>query len=383
MNTGDATYIRHLNRKIILEKIMQHKNISRAELAKITGLNKATVSSQISTLLEENLLYEKHSDISSGGRKPIILSINESAGYSLGIDIDTSSINLIVTDLVGSILYHSITPLDEHGFTYIENLLISLIKDVKETLPDTTYGIVGIGIGVHGIVKNNQLIVFTPYHQWRNVDLKASLETTFQIPVAIENNANLCALAEQVYSEKNSNLVCVTTYSGIGLGIIFNHQLFKGFDGFAGEVGHMIIEPEGVSCSCGNKGCWEQYASEKVLLNTIASKMDLEVCTVEDINRWVQAEHVLVEAAIEEYSRYLAIGLNNIINFINPETVILNSDLFSSYPDIVCKIQKYLTSSMNHYKDIRASTLGKNACVLGGSALAMKDFFGVDLLNFS
>ncbi|MGM0838900.1 MAG: ROK family protein [Bacillota bacterium] len=383
MHTGDASFIRQLNRKIILEKIMQHKSISRAEIAKLTGLNKATVSSQIADLLDEGLLVETHAEFSSGGRKPIFLSMNESAAYAVGIDIDETCISIATTDLKGNIVAKEIHPIEDSSFPAVEERLKTIILEINATLPVSRYGIIGIGIGVHGIVDNNQNIVFTPQHQWRNVDLKRSLEPSLHAPVFIANNSNLCAVAEQVFSNESTDLACITTYSGIGMGIIIQRKLFKGYEGFSGEVGHMIIEPDGRTCTCGNKGCWEQYASEKVLLQTIRDRIGKTNCSVEEVHQFMESGIAELEEVIMDYTNHLAIGVNNIINILNPETVIINCDFFSYHPAILDKIKKNLTSSMNHRKEIKLSTLGKNACILGASATVIKEFLKMDHIDLS
>ncbi|WP_417897041.1 ROK family transcriptional regulator [Bacillus haimaensis] len=383
MNTGDASFIRQLNRKIILEKIMQHKSISRAEIAKLTGLNKATVSSQIADLLDEGLLVETHAAFSSGGRKPIFLSMNESAAYAVGIDIDVTCISIAATDLKGNIVAKEIHPIEDQSFPAVEEKLRTIIWELNKTLPTSRYGIIGIGVGVHGIVDNYENIVYTPQHQWRNVDLKGALESSLQAPVFIANNSNLCAVAEQVFSNESTDLVCITTYSGIGMGIIIQRKLFQGFEGYSGEVGHMIIEPEGRTCTCGNKGCWEQYASEKVLLKAIRDRLGRSNCSVEEVHQFMESRIEELEEVIKDYTNHLAIGVNNIINILNPETVIINSDFFSYHPSMLDIIKKNLTSSMNHRKELKLSSLGKNACMLGASATVIKEFLKMDHIDLS
>ncbi|MBM7621566.1 putative NBD/HSP70 family sugar kinase [Bacillus tianshenii] len=383
MHTGDASYIRQLNRKIILQQIMQHKSISRAEIAKSTGLNKATVSSQIADMLGEGLLLEQHAEVSSGGRKPIYLSFNGSCGYAIGVDIDVNSISIAATDIKGKIVAKEIHSIEDSGFLAVEEKLKTIINKMRGTLPESKYGMIGIGIGVHGIVDNDQTIIFTPQHQWRNIDLKRSMESFFQVPVIIANNSNLCAVAEQVFSSESTNLACITTYSGIGMGIIIQGMLFQGFEGFSGEVGHMIIEPEGRTCTCGNKGCFEQYASEKVLLQEIRERIGRLDLPLEELHQIIEKGGAEVEEVIKNYTTHLAIGVNNIINILNPEKVIINCEIFSYHPAILEKVEKNLTSIMNHRKELKISTLGKNACMLGASASVIKDFLKTDHIVFS
>lgn len=130
----------------------------------------------------------------------------------------------------------------------------------------------------------DEMIDFVPKHQWQNKPLKEDLETATSISVCIENNANLCSFAEIVYKHHQSNnLLSVNLYSGIGLGIIVNGELLKGYRGYAGEIGHIIVVPDGKPCNCGNFGCWEQYASEYSFFKQLAQKKEKLWVSYEDV----------------------------------------------------------------------------------------------------
>lgn len=383
MSTADSKFIKTMNRRILIEKIIEHQSISRSDLAKITGLNKSTVSDQINGLVEQNLISEQEAVTSSGGRKPIYLTINRKAGYSIGIDVDEPSSQIHVTDLLGqAIEVRSIkVELENNTFSQIADILIREIEQIRKAHDQThsPFGLVGIGIGIHGIVREDQRVVFTPKLQWIDVDIKERFESEFNVPIFVDNNANLCAYAEQVFHYSIEDLFCVSMYSGIGLGIIKDREIYRGFQGFAGEIGHMIVEKEGLPCPCGNKGCWEQYASEKAVMKRLKEKNI--IATSEEL-------HVLLSEKCEtevfdQFFDYLAIGLNNIINIFNPETIILNGHLLNHCPQTIALIEKNLHSRMNNYKQIVPSELGKHACSLGGGMIALKEFFGVHRLNLS
>lgn len=286
-------------------------------------------------------------------------------------------IHFIVTNLTGGIIQEHNVPIVDHSFGAVKNLLIDTIASLTEKMEPHSKRLIGIGIGVHGIVDNHKRIVFTPRHNWANVDLRGILEERFQVPVYLDNNSNLCAFAEKVYSHKTDNLLCLTTYSGIGLGIIIDNDIYKGIDGFAGETGHMIIVPGGKPCPCGNLGCWEQYASEEGFLNNLAQSKGLSQCTMTDVSTWIDSGDPEIFYHLDEFSKYMQIGINNIINIFNPETVIINSELFSFHPDLINKIKNGLTSIMNRRRNILLSKLGKKACSLGASAICIKNFLNV------
>ena len=172
MVTGDGAYIKKINRSIILQKIIEHGFISRAELSKITGLNKATISVQVVDLLEEKLVCETQQEHNAVGRRPIMLSINGEAGYVLGIDLDYKEIQYRISDLQGNKIETTTTKLDTEVYEEVVNILIKQIKKYKQKYADCYYGLVQTIIGVHGTVNNDQSILFVPRYQWRNKDLK-------------------------------------------------------------------------------------------------------------------------------------------------------------------------------------------------------------------
>jgi len=380
MNTGDATYIKKMNRLILIEELIQHMTLSRSELSRKTGLNKATVSAQVQDLLDENIFIEKAAgETTSRGRKPIILEINGRAGYSIGIDIDEEKFFFIFSDLKGRVFHRQEQPLKNTELSLVSSEIIGILHPLIQHYNDlyTPHHLVGIGIGVHGIVNRKNEIIYTPKEKWIKENITQYFEEAFNVDTHVDNNANLSVFAEQVYSEYISDLFCVTLYTGIGLGIIKNHEIYRGFQGFAGEIGHMIIETNGIPCTCGNLGCWELYASDKALKKKLASVYPL----YSDHERLQKMfDHGGYNQYMDEYLLYLAVGLNNIINIFNPEKLILNSPFLNVHPELIKKVEEKLQSKFNNYQEIRVSTLGNKACALGASALALKKFLGVNTL---
>lgn len=159
MLTGDAAFIKNMNRSLILSKIVEHKLISRAEIAKITGLNKATISVQVSDLLDKELIIEtQQQEHKNLGRRPIMLSVNREAGFALGIDLDKNSITFTISDLMGDLVQTDIMELQVSEYKIILKLLVEQINGYKLKFSQTRYGLVGIVIGIHGIVNKNEMI---------------------------------------------------------------------------------------------------------------------------------------------------------------------------------------------------------------------------------
>jgi predicted NBD/HSP70 family sugar kinase len=384
MVTGDAAYIKKINRSLIISKIIEHGMISRADLAKITGLNKATISVQVADLISEELIIETQQEHRNLGRRPIMLSINHQAGVSLGIDLDKNNVSFTLCNLNGSPLESKSLEMDTSDYEVIRELLIREITSYKQKYSQERYGLIGVVIGIHGIVNNDEMIYFVPHHQWHSKDLKSDLMNKTGVNVYLENNANLCSFAEIVYKHYQSkNLLSVSLYSGIGLGIMVNSKLLKGFDGFAGEIGHMIVVPDGHPCRCGNLGCWEQYASESSFFKQLAEKQNKKVVTYEEVGHWLKTKEPSTCKLMKEYIKFLSVGLNNMINLYNPEILVINSELLQLYPDALTAINNRLTSTVSHYRELRISQFGKKACSLGACALAIKKFLDVSELCFT
>lgn len=374
MITGDSSFIKQLNRGLILEKIVEHNGISRANVSKETGLNKATISVQVADLLEDGLLVEEQQEHTNLGRRPIILKLNHQAGFALGIDLDSNQITFTLSNLLGSPIETIQLPIETNDYDAILQILHEQIQLFIDRYEHQANGIIGVTIAIHGTVANDEEIYFIPKLQWRNKNIKADLGKGISIPIFIENNANLTALAESVYNHHDSaNLLSITLHTGIGLGAIMNGQLLKGSSGYAGEVGHMIIVPNGRKCTCGNKGCFEQYASEVNFLTSIGAS--------ENVHLKELYEDEQLKKDVDTFIQYLSIGINNLTNLYNPETIVLNSALLTSFPPSIAMIEKQLNSTISHYGKLCISTLGPNAGVMGACVLAIKHFLGIEKLK--
>ncbi|WP_059104636.1 ROK family transcriptional regulator [Shouchella shacheensis] len=381
MVTGDGAYIKKLNRSLILREINENGMVSRADLSKITGLNKATISVQVAQLLEEELIYETQQEHHVVGRRPIMLSINQEAGHVLGIDLDQKEIQFAVSDLLGSPVYSCEIPLETDNYEEIVQILINQVNNCITKCSNSRYGLVSVVIGVHGTVNKSEEVRFIPKFQWHHKNLRADLEKQLNIPISIENNANLSAYAEKVFKHHNcDHLLTVILASGIGAGTIIDGEIQKGYHGYAGEMGHMIIYPDGTPCQCGNFGCWERYASETSLTGQLSTALNNPSLTFNDVRLLLMEKESITNDQMERFIKDISIGVNNIINLYNPETLVLNSELLQIYPTAIEKIKRNLVSSVSQYREIVLSELGNKACVMGACALAIQRFLDIPQL---
>ncbi|MEO6391010.1 MAG: ROK family transcriptional regulator [Pyrinomonadaceae bacterium] len=323
---------RDINRRIILNLIRTKQPISRADLARQTGLQRSTVSLIIEQLIEEQWITEGALGHLPRGRKPRFLHLNIDRAGIIGINVRPLQTTLALTDLNAHIITQDslATPLDPQ--VYLEQLA-ERIQNLRNSHPRIFCE--GIGVGVPGRVnRNTQRMVFAPNLGWRNVDFKEYLEKATGLPVEVDNAANSCALYELWFgkhSEGLHDLIALTVSEGIGTGIVANDQLVTGVDGMAGEFGHVSINEDGPLCRCGNRGCWEVYASNLATVNYFSraigrpSGRQAKKATLpsfEDILRLCEQGDPQATEAIDRMAKYLGVGIAMLITSFAPSLII-------------------------------------------------------------
>lgn len=377
---GTLTWNQHVvkknNKALVLSLIIEKETISRADIANVTGLNKTTVSSLVTELLEDELIYESGPGISSGGRRPVILHFNRNTGYAIGVDIGVNYVLAVLTDLKGKIIIEKSQNVNRTSYSSIISTVQTMIQSLMDEMPNSRYGIVGIGVGVPGIVNKEGSVLLAPNLGWTNIQLKEDLEKTFNVPIIIENEANAGAVGEQQFGAglDYENILYVSAGIGIGVGIILNKELYQGKSGFSGEMGHMIIELNGKRCNCGSRGCWEAYASENALLEMAGENIDSLESLIEQAKN---GEKTAIEL-FEKIGQYLGFGINNIINTFNPDQVIIGNRLASIREWIEEPILSTIENHtlVYHQKEMKLefSKLGKYSTALGVSAFVVDHF---------
>jgi predicted NBD/HSP70 family sugar kinase len=380
MVTGSKELIRDINTKLVLETIINHISISRAAIAKYVGLTKATISAIVQELINKKLVVEIGSDDTNLGRKPILLSLNKKAGYVICVDIGVDTTTVLLSDLIGEDCRLKQIKTTKNTSNCVD-ILIQLIESMQ--LPkDTPYGMVGITLGIHGVITNNQ-VSFAPYYNLTGLHLAERLEQHFCAPVFLENEANLSVIGENTFQYDYANIANVSIHSGVGLGIIINRQLYTGYNGRAGEFGHTIIEIDGRQCPCGNLGCLEQYVSERTLLQEFSKLKNSQDLSFDTFRVAYEANDPDAIKIMEDFIKYMSLGVNNILNAYNPDIVIINSSFTIFFPDILKRIEAALSSRMNSYVRIVPSVLQDTSILLGGICVAIKNFLGIELLKLN
>ncbi|MCK9862021.1 ROK family transcriptional regulator [Paenibacillus sp. ATY16] len=376
--TGDLTLIKKINTSIVLEAVLKQAPLSRAQISELTGLNKATVSNLVQDLIDSDLVVEIGPGESSGGRKPVMLLFNGKAGYAVGIDLGVNYIRGVLADLEGNVVAELQRSLKKHQLEFTLKELIQCIHELIGKAPASSYGIVGIGIGVPGIVDDQGSILFAPNLEWQHVELQHMLEEEFKLPVTIDNEANAGAQGEQKYGIGRgiAHQIYVSVGIGIGTGIILNKELYKGATGFSGELGHLSIEYNGKPCRCGNEGCWELYASENALLEQAAP---LGFDNLEDLLDAAEAGNEEVRALFYKIGEYMGAGISNIVNVFNPDVVIIGNRMSRAKTWLEEAVQSSVTRRTLPYHRERLrilfAELQDQSAVRGAAYYAISKFF--------
>ncbi len=381
----DASTMRRMNRSTVLKLIRDLRTTSRIDIAQMTGLNKATVSNIVDELIREQFVLEIGYGSSSGGRKPVLIRFNANAAYAIGVDVQLSHITTVVCNIRGEFTYREVTPISLYrdGPDQRADLVRVISEQINlamKSAPKSTYGLVGIGIGVPGMVDfRSGTIYYLPHvykGEWHLVD---ELSQEFSLPVFCDNDANCGAWNEYSgHGAAQKNLVYVSAGIGIGAGIIIDGKLYRGHDGIAGEFGHMTINPMGAQCECGNYGCWEEYVSDRGLLRHLreagedVASYDLGRPLVDQALLRAQQDNRATIRAFHELGQYLGIGISNILNSLNPEQVVLGGSMAAAATFVLPEIERIVRHrSVLRNKEVSIRVANVNSAAIGASSMAI------------
>ncbi|HEU4837051.1 MAG TPA: ROK family transcriptional regulator [Pyrinomonadaceae bacterium] len=324
---------RDINRRIVLNLIRTHQPISRADLARQSGLQRSTVSVIAEQLIRERWITEGANGHTARGRRPTFLHLNKERVGIIGINVRPVTTTLALADLDANFLAQDSLPTPQQPKEFLAEL-VPRVRKLMNARPELTCE--GIGVSLPGRVDvASQKLVFAPNLGWRDFDLKTPLEKATRLPVELENAANSCALSEICFGRRAEglrNLVIVTVSEGIGCGLILNHQLVQGSTGTAGEFGHAALVPDGLECSCGNRGCWEMYASNSAAIRYYSQAGSSRGRRSVTLDKTISFEHLLRLAqqgdgkaveALEQMAKYLGLGIAPLVSGLAPDMIVI------------------------------------------------------------
>lgn len=382
---GSKDLMRAINRALILNRIKTSRAISRADLARQTGLSPATVTGITAELIEEDLVYEQAAGDSSGGRPPILLAINPDGGFVVGIKLADKFAVGALADL-NAVIHERITlALDARDAASVVSKLVELVEQLLQTAGIRRERLKGIGIGVAGVVDHQAGVLrLSPFFGWKDIPLQQMIQNRLDVPVSIDNDVNTLTLFEKLFgNEEARDFLTITVGRGIGMGMVVNGQLYRGARGGAGELGHSVVDPEGPVCSCGKSGCLETYLSEPALVSAAhAYNLMLDGRPVESVEDLLalersgdQAAARIFADAAELLGRYAAM----LVNVFEPEIIIFSGEGTrygrTFFDALEHSLRLHSMPGLAQDAQIRIDEWGDDAWARGAAGLALQELF--------
>lgn len=370
---------REINRNIILNTIHTHQPVSRADLARFTGLQASTVSVIVGQLIEEGWVLTGEFGRLPRGRRPVYVSLNDKH-VTLAIDLRPSEANLAVVDINGKILGRETVAFSAQSNprTRPKAALADVIKGaqkLKSGYKDRIFA--GVGVSVSGRVdQKTHKLLFSPNAPWNQIDVYDELQKKLHGPIEMENAANASLFAERWFGEfgNAANIVAVSVSDGLGTGLLLDGQLIRGGGDMAGEFGHMPLAETGPPCNCGNIGCWETFASNRAGLRYYQELVpESRLTSFQQLLDLAVAGDIRALRSIDKMAGYLARGLCMLVAGLSPEIIIIVGDCTALWPRIwpILESQLIARSFTSKIPRVVAAVDGDTARIRGAAALVL------------
>ncbi len=395
--TGDLKLIQELNRSIILKTIQKYGPISRSEIAKKNKISSTTVTAAVKKLTRQGLVYEEGVGKSSGGRKPILLRFSSDSKFIIAVAITNSYVKIAKTNLEAGIKREEIYQVNKlTGEKFINYLLESVSKFLNIYSKSDLRKCVGISVTCPGIISVDKAVVYENTKlKLKNIPLKEIIEKEFKLKVWLENDTNAIVLAEKRFGAYKDleNLIYITIGDGVGAGIILNGHIVRGSSGGAGEFGHTTIDKNGVECDCGNRGCLENYINWPAVYSRILTSVkngkdtvmkELTNGNIAGVNPYIYREALdkndkLAKEITVETAEYLAIGIINLVNILNPDVIILGGKIAYDNFFLISEVKKIVFKKaleiLTDKLEICSISLGKDFRIIASAAIPLKEIF--------
>lgn len=390
--TTDQLMLRRSNLGRVLRRLRDHGPRSRATLATELGLTRTAVSTLVADLAERGLVRTGDRERGAVGRPGTTVELDGHQLCGLGAEINVNHVSTMAVDLSGTVLSEQKLGLDAHAVS-AEEVIDRLAEQVQQSEADLTRrGVtpVGLTVGVAGLVdRDRDVLTHGPNLGWHDVPvgdlLRERLGATY--PVIVDNEGNLAAIAEATPGDPDrQDILVIFGEVGVGGGIVADGRLLRGRQGYAGEFGHMIVEPQGRRCGCGRVGCWETVSGLRAVLDLAADPDDPvrdPALGIDDrlaeLNRRASLGDTRTLAALEQVGAWVGVGAAVLVNALNPAAIVL-SGYFAAVgehmrPAIEARLQEGVLAPDAGGTRVELSTLGFTAAVRGGAQLALDAVF--------
>jgi N-acetylglucosamine repressor len=390
MEKATRQHIKEHNRNLVLKTIFEHDSISRADISRHTRLTRTTVSDIVADLLTEGLVSEIGVGESLGGKSPILLSLVEDSRYLIGLDLAHNQFRGAIVNLRGKIRELVTLPVNSRN----GKQALALVYEILDRLiTASSVPLVGIGIGTPGLVNITEGVVVNAVNlDWKDLPLAQLMEQRYHLPVSILNDSQAAAMGEYTFGQKGtseSNLILINVRHGIGAGIIIQGRLFHGDGGGAGEIGHVVVVPEGgLLCRCGNRGCLETVASAQALvkqaqalatqpIQTLLPRSPQEI-NLDTIQLAFTGGDDNVRRAVLETGRYMGLAISNLVGTLNIKNIVLTGDMTRFGRPWLDAIREVISTTtlarLAQETQIEIGHLGENSIILGASAMLANNY---------
>jgi predicted NBD/HSP70 family sugar kinase len=383
--------LRQHNLALVLQCIAADEPVSRAGISAVTGLTKTTVSSLVDDLVGAGLVTELGPEASGKiGRPGSALVLNRSRFVGIGLEINVDYIAVCVANLVGEVRSLRTRPRDNRGQspTKVLGRAVRMTSNAITSAQAAGFTVAGLAVAVPGPVEIDRgLLRLAPNLGWVDVpvaEILADRLGTRELSVLVDNEANLAALGELWFGGHDGldDFVHVSGEVGVGAGIVIDGELFRGVRGFAGEVGHVTVQPNGPRCRCGARGCLEQLAGQEAILRAagvagaVGTSLGQPGGSVAELLARARAGEPETLRAVESAGRALGIALSAAVNLVDPSTVVLGGLYASLEPwlrePLLAELSERAITQRWSPARVLASRLGPNAAVRGATGAVVK-----------
>ncbi len=373
---------RTFNQQLVLRALHDHSPLSRADLARLTGLTRTSVGDLVGTLLDDGLIEEVGRGQSSGGKSPILLRVAPDGRHVIGLDLGEAQFSGAVVNLRGTILRSIHLPLDGRNGDAAVELVFQLVDALRA---DDWPPLLGIGIGAPGIIDTSTGTVrWSVNLNWADVRLGPLLEQRYGVPVVVANDSHAAALAQLTFFHRPrpNNLIVIKVGRGVGAGIILNGQLFQG-DGYgAGEFGHVSVGSANAPCRCGREGCLETMTSMRALVDA-AGALELSITDETGLAAAFLAGVTGIRQIVLDAARELGVAVGWLIGVLNVRHVLVVGPVAAFGEDWLGEVRRSARSSvlavLARDTQIEFGYGRDDVVVLGASALLMEQQLGLGL----
>jgi predicted NBD/HSP70 family sugar kinase len=364
----------------LLHLIREEVAVTRADLARVTGLARSTVAQRVDALLANGLVRDTGGSVSTGGRPPAVLAFNRDAGVVLVADLGATHARVAVSDLAGAPLAEGAADLDialgpERVLEWVHDWFTRLLREAGRSEADVR----GIGIGVPGPVEFETGHPVNPpiMPGWDDFPIPEWFDGRYRAPVLVDNDVNIMARGEhRVHWRETEHLLLIKVGTGIGCGIVADGHIHRGARGAAGDIGHIrATSSEDVVCRCGNIGCLEAVAGGQALAERLAAQ-GADASRSRDVVRLVRSGHPGAIRMVRDAGRTLGEVLAGTVNFFNPAVIVIGGDIAEAHEQLLAGVREGIFSRSLPLatRDLRIvpSRLGDRAGVIGAATMVIE-----------